>query len=172
MNAVTHVSGNIYTSKSAPLRALRHMFAFIGIHVAHPLADGSFLYRRGVWERYEAEVDFYQKIADSAFYIVYCDNEIDEQTSLQIMYAMLKRRPVIVTGEPMFSRSLSFFARTTISRHLNDFHSIHLDELELAELSLLLRTRRPRSYGFTDSEKVLIKACVRAHFRDIVAKPD
>lgn len=169
MNAVTHISGNIYANKSAPLRALQHLITFVGMHVAHPLADGPFSYKQATWQRYETEVEFYRTIAESAFYIAYCDDEIDGQTALQIMYAMLRRRPVIITGKLRYARSLSLFARQTLARHAGEFHRVSLDDLELAELSLLLRTRRPKSYGLTDTEKLLMKSLLRAHFRRIAA---
>lgn len=170
MNVVTQISGNIRPGNMA-LRALKSMLAHIGINVTHPTADESLFYEadaNAMWRRYDNEVEFYRSIADSSFHIIYNDGEIDEEVGTQIAYAMLKNRPIIMTGAPRFADNLSLFIRDTIKKHLHYFHVMKLPELELTELSQLLHKLKPTNYSLSKSEQVLINARVRALFRNLL----
>lgn len=172
MNVATQISGNIRPGNTA-LHALKTMLAHIGINVAHPTADESLFYEtdaNAAWQHYDNELEFYQAIADSSFHIIYNDGEIDEDIGMQIMYAMLKNRPILMTGAPVFSENLSLFVRDTIKKHVHSFHSMKLPELELTELSLLLHKLKPTDYSLSRREKILIRARVRSLFRDLLSE--
>lgn len=83
---------------------------------------------------------------------------------------MLKERPILMTGAPVFSEDLSLFIRDTLKKHLHDFHSINLPELELTELSILLSKLKPTSYSLSKNEKVLINSRVKALFRNLLSE--
>jgi hypothetical protein len=170
MNVATQISGNIRPGNTA-LHALKTMLIHIGIHVAHPTADESLFYEtdaNAAWRQYDNELAFYRSIADSSFHIIYNDGAIDEEIGTQILYAMLKRRPILMTGAPVFASDLSLFTRDTIKKHFHDFHSMNLPELELTELSLLLSKLKPMDYSLSKGEKVLINARVRSLFRKLL----
>lgn len=170
MNIATQISGNIHPGNSA-LRALKSMLTLIGIHVTHPSRDESLFYEadsRATWRQYDNELAFYNSIADSPFHIVYNDGAIDDEIARQISYAMLKKRPILMTGAPTFSSSLSPFIRSVIIKHIHSFHSVNLPNLELTELSLLLGKLKPTDYSLSKNEKVLINAQVKAHFRNLL----
>jgi hypothetical protein len=169
MNAATQISGNIRPGNRA-LLALKSMLAHIGIKVAHPINDESLFYKdtSDVWQRYNKELEFYDSIGHSSFHIVYNDGAIDNETGLQILYAMLKDRPILMTGAPVFASDLNLFVRDTIKKHARQFHSINLPELELTELSKLLQKLKPTSYSLSKNEKVLINASVKALFRGLL----
>ena len=170
MNVATQISGNIRPGNKA-LIALKSMLAHIGINVAHPVKDESLFYETDTstpWQHYENELAFYDSIAHSSFHVVYNDGSIDNEIGLQILYAMLKERPILMTGAPVFSDDLSLFIRDTLKKHLHDFHSINLPELELTELSRLLVKLKPTSYSLSKNERVLINARVKALFRDLL----
>ena len=172
MNVATQISGNIRPGNKA-LIALKSMLAHIGIHVAHPVKDESLFYETdtsAVWHHYDKELEFYDSIAHSSFHIVYNDGRIDNEIGLQILYAMLKERPILMTGAPVFSDDLNLFVRDTIQKHLREFHSINLPELELTELSLLLQKLKPTSYSLSKNETVLINARVKGLFRDLLTE--
>jgi hypothetical protein len=170
MNVVTQISGNIRPGNKA-LFALKTMLAHIGINVTQPAQDESLFYKtdmNAAWQHYEKEVDFYKSIEHSAFHIVYNDGPITNEIGLQILYAMLKERPIIMTGAPNFDDNLLSFIRDTITKHFHDFHSINLPELELTELSLLLYKLKPTNYSLSKGDKILIRAGLKAFFRSIL----
>lgn len=170
MNVATQISGNIRPGNTA-LRALKSMLSYVGIIVTHPTADESLFYEtdaNAAWRQYDNELEFYRSIADSSFHIIYNDGEIDNEIGLQIVYAMLKNRPILMTGMPVFASDLSLFIRDTIKKHMRDFHFVKLAELELTELSLLLNQLKPTNYNLTKSEKILINARVKSLFRSLL----
>lgn len=172
MNVATQISGNIRPGNKA-LLALKSMLTHIGINVAHPIKDESFFYKTDTsmsWQHYDKELEFYDAIARSSFHIVYNDGAIDNETGLQILYAMLKERPILMTGAPVFAKDLNLFLRDTLKKHLQEFHSINLPELELTELSKLLSKLKKTNYSLSKNEKVLINAKVKALFRDLLTE--
>lgn len=169
MNVATQISGNIRPGNKA-LTALKSMLTHVGINVTQPAKDESFFYASGSgasWHQYENELAFYNSIAHSSFHVVYNDDAIDNEAGLQILYAMLKERPILMTGAPVFADGLNLFIRDTIKKHVQEFHSINLPELELTELSRLLVKLKPTNYSLSKNEKVLIKAGVKALFRNL-----
>jgi hypothetical protein len=174
MNDFTQISGNIRPDNSA-LFALKSLLAHIGIKVARPVEDESFFYESDIanlWRRYDNELAFYRSIADSPFHIVYNDGEIDNEIGSQIVYAMLKNRPILMTGKPVFSISLTPMIREILEKRMHYIHSINLPELELAELSLLLAKLKPVDYCLSKGEKVLVNARIKAHFRDLLKESE
>ncbi len=172
MNVATQISGNIRPGNKA-LLALKSMLTHIGIYVAHPVKDELFFYDADVdmpWQHYDKELEFYDSIARSSFHIVYNDGVINNEIGLQILYAMLKERPILMTGAPIFADDLSLFMRDTLKKHLHELHSINLPELELTELSILLSKLKPTSYSLSKNETVLINASVKALFRNLLSE--
>lgn len=153
------------------LIAFKSMLNYIGIHVTQPAKDESFFYgaqASAKWHRYDKKLGFYKSIAFSPFHIVYNDETIDNEMGLQILYAMLKERPIIMTSTPVLANDLNLFIRDIIRKHLPEFHSINLPEFELIELSLLLHKLKPTNYHLSKTEQVLINARVKTLFRDLV----
>jgi hypothetical protein len=172
MNVATQISGNIRPGNKA-LAALHTMLAHVGINVAHPAKDEPLFYgadKSTVWHHYDKELEFYNHIGKSSFHIVHNDGAIDNEIGLQILYAMLKERPILMTGAPVFAEDCNLFIRDTLKKHLQEFHSVNLPELELTELSLLLQKLRPTSYSLSKNEKVLINAGVKMLFRNLLSE--
>ena len=170
MSVVTQISGNIHPGNT-PLSALKSMLTLIGIHVTHPSRDESLFYKANshtAWQLYDTELTFYSSIAKSPFHIIYNDDAIDKEVGLQIAYAMLKDRPILMTGAPALAESLSLFTREVITKHIHSFHAVDLPNLELTELSKLLVKLKPTDYSLSKSEKILINAQVKTHFRNLV----
>lgn len=171
MSVATQISGNIQPDNKT-FSALRSMLAHIGIKVAHQINDESLFYanKSEIWRHYNQELEFYNSIAHSSFHIVYNDGAIDDETGLQILYAMLKGRPILMTGAPIFADNLNLFIRDTLKKHMREIHSINLPELELAELSLLLHKLKPTTYSLSKSEKILINSRVKQLFRNLLGE--
>jgi hypothetical protein len=170
MSTVTQISGNIHPGNTA-LGALKSMLTLIGIRVTHPSRDESLFYEADshiAWRQYDNELAFYNSIANSPFHIIYNDGVIDEEIALQTCYAMLKGRPILMTGTPALSDDLTPFIRDVILKHGHSFHSVNLPNLELTELSLLLGKLKPMDYSLSRNERVLINALVKTHFRNLL----
>lgn len=170
MNVSTQISGDIH-SHSPALHALRHMLIQLGIHVAHPTEDEPLFYTTSMnaaWQQYNNELDFYEAIANSAFHIIHNDKKIDELTSQQILYAILKNRPIVMTSGLVFSPKVSTFTRELIEKHAHSFQFVDLDGLDLIEFSHIFGKFKTIDYVLSDSEKVLINSRVKSHFRRLL----
>jgi hypothetical protein len=170
MRSITQISTNTRPGNAA-LRALKSLLTFIGIQVTHPSRDESLFYETdsyAAWRIYDAELLFYESIANSPFHIIYNDAAIDEEVGLQVAYAMLKNRPILMTGAPVFTTDLSPFIRETLMKHVHTFHLVSLPDFELVELSLLLSKLKPTDYALSQHETVLIDSQVKAHFRKLL----
>jgi len=170
MNVVTQISGNIRPGNIA-LQALRDMLTHIGINVTHSTLDESLFYKPDkttAWQEYESELAFYESIAGSSFHIIYNDGAIDDKIGSQILYAILKGRPIVMTGAPEFDKDISPYMKNLIQQHMPLFHSINLPELDLIELSHLLRKLEATDYKLSTSQKILIKSHIKTHFRELL----
>jgi hypothetical protein len=170
MNVVTQISGNIRPGNIA-LHALKDMLTHIGINVTHSTLDESLFYKPDkatAWHEYESELAFYESIANSSFHIIYNDGVIDDKIGSQILYAILKGRPVVMTGAPDFDDSINPYMKKLIKQHMPLFHSIKLPELDLIELSNLLRKLEATDYKLSTSQKILIKSHIKSHFRSLL----
>ena len=170
MNVATQISGHIYPH-STSLLALKKMFTQLGIYVAHPSQDEPLSYTAHVnaaWRQYDTELSFYEAVAESAFHVLYNDEKINDDVSRQILYAMVKNRPIVMTGKPIFSSEVSAFTRKLITSHMDQFHMVDLPELELTQLSHLFGKIKPVDYNLQGSEKILINARIKAHFRELL----
>ena len=107
-------------------------------------------------------------MAESSFHIIYNDGSIDDKIGSQILYAILKGRPIVMTGAPDFDDSISPYMKSIIEQHMPLFHSINLPELDLIELSHLLRKLEATDYKLSTSQKILIKSHIKTHFRDLL----
>lgn len=170
MIAATQISGNIRPNNQT-LDALVGMLGQLGISAAYPSMDEPSFYagdQHIAWRYYDKELALYESIATSPFHIVFNDGDITEPVARQILYAMAKNRPILMTGAPTFSATLSPFMRDTIITHMQQFHSINLPELEPGEVKNLISRVGPQDYNLTSNEKTLIQSGVKAHFRKLL----
>lgn len=165
----TQISGNIRPGNNA-LDAIINTLGTIGVHAANPSDDGLFHInsQHPAWHHYDTELALYESIAEAPFHIILNDGEIDESVGRQILYALSKNRPIIMTGVPKFDADISPFTRETILNHVSQFHAINLAGLEKDEMQRLIDAVSPQDYQLTDSEKILIRAKIRSHFRRLL----
>lgn len=170
MNISTQISGHIYR-ESAHLHTFTHLLIQLGIQVAYPDQDESFFYKadlNAAWRHYNRELEFYESIASSSFHVLYNDGPISDDTALEILYAVLKNRPIVVIDTLVFAKNVSSFGRDLIMQHAEKFHMVDVPELELSELNELLRAIKPIDYHLLGSERLLISAQIKAHFRALL----
>lgn len=170
MSGATYISGNIRPDNEA-FRTLENILFQLGITIAHGGTDEPFFYEASeteAWEKYHNQLALYESISNSTFHIIFNDDPIDEAAASEILYAMLKNRPILMTGTLAFSDELNPFIKEIIVRHVPEFHAINLPELELSEVDALLRQLKTTSYQLSSSEKLLIRHRLKMYFRDLL----
>jgi hypothetical protein len=169
MTTATHIIGNIQSNNQL-LDTLVGTLGKLGVRATHP-PTGEYFYinsQHPAWHHYDTAIALYESIAESPFHIIFNDGEINEEVGRQIMYAMTKNRPILMTGAPKFAASLNPFAREMIMQHMHLFHSINLPGLEQDELKTLIGHLQSCDYHLTNSEKILINSRVKTHFRKLL----
>lgn len=181
MNLTTQIGGK-YQADNTSLFVLKHKLEDAGIKVTHPLNDEftynevgeSLTFDPHVWTMYDVVLSYFESISTSDFHII--SNEangikgyIGETAALEIMYAMLKRKPIILLHAPKFKDSLDTFTKQIISTRLNKMmisNLIELDETDLTEF--LNNLREPVNYVISQREETLIRSQLRAQFRRLL----
>jgi len=170
MSVATQISGNIQPNNNA-FKGLVAMLTQLGIYVEHSPKNKPSFYDTELqlaWQHYNNQLAIYESIAQSTFHVVYNDGPIDDEIGSQVLYAILKSRPIVMTGAPIFSEDINPFVRETIVEHLHHFHSVLLPELELGELDNLLKQLKTTDYHLSNSKRILIHAHVKVYFRDLL----
>ncbi|HJP80882.1 MAG TPA: hypothetical protein VJ841_00595 [Candidatus Saccharimonadales bacterium] len=169
MTGITQIIGNVRPDNDA-LFQLIETLGRLGVQASHPPMEELFIInsQHPAWHHYDTQLDVYESIAQAPFHIVFNEGKINEEIGRQIAFAMLKDRPILMTGAPHFDGKLSPFFRDLITAKMPLFHSIKLPELEKEEMKQLLGHLGPQDYSLTDSERVLINSRVKAHFRRLL----
>lgn len=160
----------IGSTSEADATALRDMLLEKSkdVDVAHPRKGGlSFSEWENPWAFYESELHLYESIATSAVHIIANhDGTLSETLALQILYAMLLHKPVILMAEPTFDESVDVFARQTLRLHQDQFAIADLAKLSDKKLAVILKAAtKPTAYQLNDHEEALIKTDIRRYFR-------
>lgn len=137
----------------------------------------------GIKEKYSGSTSLYDpaepvSVADISRYklIHNCDicvvpnqnKALDPETSLQISYAMIERRPIIMHDVPTFDTAVNPFIKQFILNKLNKFFLLNFTVLEENELSSFIQSvMGAQNYVLTRNQVILIKAQMRAHFREL-----
>ncbi len=168
MPTTTQISGNIRPHNQS-YYALVHLLHHVGICVAHSPMDEPFVYDDAGWALHDSQTAFYQSIAQSDFHTVLSEDDIDDDVGLQIVYALLQSKPIVIAGGLHFAPRIRPFIREVITSQMGRFHAVDIAELDLVELHVLLAQMKPVAYSLTRSEKTLIRSLVAAHFRKLAA---
>jgi hypothetical protein len=168
MNQEICISGTIQPYNQA-FKTLVGLLDGIGVHATHPTDESFYINsQHPAWHHYDTQLALYESIAHAPFHILFNDGAITEDVARQMLYAILKERPVLMTGSPVFDDSISLFSKDILRRHVPLFHSINLPALEQTEIASLITRLSPVDYMLNESEKVLIQSRVKAHFRRLL----
>jgi hypothetical protein len=186
MDLITQLGGKYHPGNNS-LFQMKRKLEKLGVKVTHPFSDEfiftqndrSFTFDPTLWSRYEVEVSFYESIATSPLHIVCNESEdtkgyIGDSTSLQMLYAMIKKKPIILLYEPVLKENISRFAKEVLVRHNDQFiiWNILEDRDDNAILERLkLYSHKVVDYKLNEHEEILIRAKVRANFRRLLAAP-
>lgn len=167
MGLKMQIGGN----NASKVMAVRDWLLEHGVEVAHPITD-EFMFELGesAWQRYNAELDFYETIADvTAYVIVNGSGEINQELGNQIAFAMGKHKPLVFTQTPHFSHDVDTFTRRLIESHIEQFHVVDLLELENGELAgFIQQLTSPVNYHLSTSEQIRIRRQGKSHFRELL----
>jgi hypothetical protein len=169
MNLSTQIGG----SHQPTIISLKDILEYQNITVAHPSQDELiFSSEDDPWTRYESELSLFESVAMSSFHIVANnDGTLDNNMSLQIIYAMLKKKPVILLNKPTFEKSVDAFMREVITARvdLGMLQVKNLAAMEPAEVNYLLKNiDNHLDYKLSNHEAALIQSHVKAHFRALL----
>lgn len=167
MNLTTQLT----TTKESSIKSLREKLEAQDIKVAHPTRDEPIFYENenDPWSRYESQLNLFESIAMSSFHIVMNEGALTNDAGLQILYALIKNKPVIMLQEPTFEKSVDALTREIITSHITKLQVADLNDMEPAEISFLLKNLPEHiDYQLTAHQEALIKSHVKAHFRSLL----
>lgn len=171
----------LHITKDDTLFRLNSMLSTSDIAVAHPFHDGFiFTHNAGapglvsaLWTAYESNVHYFEATTESDIFIVASnDGFLNAPMARGIMHAMLVGKPIVLLETPLFDASVSMLTQKIIARHARSFTIANLLKLSPEELrSHLEQLAEPVDYELSNTEKIIIRADLKAHFRRLLAKP-
>ncbi|MGH7196691.1 MAG: hypothetical protein ACREGJ_02915 [Candidatus Saccharimonadales bacterium] len=169
MGFITQIGGACDDSSSLILE-LKQKLQSIGAMVDHP-KEGDLNSRSS----YDGEVNYYHAVSNANFHTIANDGKgrlghIDENAALEIMHAMLKRKPIVLLHAPVFDRNVGPFARGVIANRLSKLMVCNLLELDDEDARQFLQniTESDVNYTLTHHEETIIKSRLKAHFRKLL----
>jgi hypothetical protein len=165
MRAYTQISSG--SQRLQALTELKEKLSQLDVHVTPiPQYDASSL-----WQTYSAELQFYKSIAKSSFHILYNNDELEDKAVVQVLYAMYKKRPIIMIGRPLYNEDIHPELRAIFEAHIRQFHATNMLKLEFAELSFMLSKLRSRiDYRLTAEEEAIIITRIREYLYEMVGR--
>lgn len=118
---------------------------------------------------YSRALENYLLIRSSS--LVICSNLINSEIALQLMFAMMEGKQIIIVDKPIFT-NVGIFEKDFILNRLNKVFIYSLAMLEPSDreglLKDILSTRELQNYVITKHEKVIARARIRKYFRDLL----
>lgn len=149
MSTNTQIGGK-YDKADSSIFELKKRFMGVGIHVSHPMSDEiistvdgrGFTFDPVKQSFLEVEEDYYKSIAASDFHTVnnrFLGNlgYVGGSASLEMAYAMVKRRPILLMHNPSYAESADPFCVSILTER-EDLLRIH--DLSSADDESILRT--------------------------------
>lgn len=122
---------------------------------------------------YMAELELFQFIDASAFHTL--DNDegaVDLELALQLIYAMSKSKPIVITELPAFTADVDFTIRDIIYPRLHQIHLIDVHHMDPATLKHALQDLpKTVDYALSTAEKHQIRLYGKTHFRELLHQP-
>jgi hypothetical protein len=98
------------------------------------------------------------------------DGSINYSTALQIMFAMLRRKAIILFETPEFAKDVSRFIKEVIMNRMNKLLICPLPYLEPWEIDSFIASASSEevNYVITKHDATLMKSHLRAYFRRLL----
>ena len=167
MHLVSQISGN----NRRKILALRDILEQQNVTVTHLGLEDEFLSAwDDAWFAHYAELAMYESIDQSSFHAVYNENGFTSRDlALQILYAMLKNKPILICELPTFADDVDTFTQRLISSRLHSFAITNLTKAQRAEINSALRhlANTKIDYMLSPHDEVLIRSKVRNYLREL-----
>lgn len=177
--------GGKYCEEDSSVFALKARFQRIGIEVTHPLSDRIWYTKNGRGYNFDVanmtfldvETDYYRSLRSCDFHVVN-NRYINElgyvggSASLEMMYAMLHYKPILLIYEPRYASGLDR-ARVELLNSRRALLRVHdVDRIDDESLLDLVRDleRSPVDYGIDRATGDMARAQVDRFFDDIRAE--
>lgn len=174
MHLVTQISGNNQTKMTALGRLLEEQ----QVAVVHFDVELNFLadnLQNDAWRAHDFHLGIYESIARSSFHTIYNDyGIISKEIALQIMYAMQKSKPIMLSELPTFADDVDTFSQRIIASRLHNFSICNLirsDKTAIASALRYLQSTTKVDYALNTQDNILIRSKVRNHMRELVINP-
>ena len=169
--------GGKFSAADQGIFVLKQKLLAAGVHVSHPIGNRIHATIGGVSlsvdlktldiSLFDLELDYLRKIGSSSLHIVHNTfgehlGYVGESASIEIGYAMLKRKNVCLLYGPMCSASVPRTLATIINSRARNFHIHRLDLLKGAQLRerVVEISRRKIAYDLSSRETRIIRALV------------
>lgn len=183
---ITTQLGGVYRPNNHALFAVKRKLQALGVRVTHPISydfivrdHQPFTFDPNVWSQNEIAFDYYQSIATCDFHVV-CNQKtgaaqgyIGADTARSLVYALLKRKPVILLFAPSFADDVHPLEAAIIERNLPAIkieNLLHSTEDQLLHCITSTCKMRP-DYQFENSEMNTIHSRVQSYLNDPLAMP-
>ncbi len=102
--------------------------------------------------------------------VVVINGSITPNNTLEILYAILKNKPIISIGNTDCTDEVDNFTQKLIKKAKSHFLTKDISQVDEAELSRFLSeiTKQPVDYHLESHQTALIRARVRAFFRETI----
>lgn len=143
------------------------------IAVEGPLPDGDNQALAGVPAvEYQTKLFLFQAIATSSFHIIdNPDGMITPELALQIQYAMLKQRPVIIAVSPHFSPEVPYTTRQLIQDHIDQFVILDVNNATSQEIANMAQHLPEHvDYHLSAQQQTAIHYHSKTYFRELLAQ--
>ena len=167
MKLTTQIGGAYGANGRLPFE-IKSKLETVGVTVKHPFAEYA---EKDAWPPYDIYVDYFESLGTSNFHVA-C-NEIyglegycNEDMAREIVYAMSKRKPIILLHVPVFEGHIDPHFQDIITRKLKQLIVCDIARLDQTDLRRLVASigNSSTSYGFTNKENAVISRSVCEHF--------
>lgn len=148
MNKLKTQLGGKFSKQEQGLFELRTKLIDAGIEVEFPFNDGIVGVHNGIEVTfiptesrsfYDVEIEFFSAIKNNSIHIVHNKfvekvGYIGESASIELAYALLHNKPVVLLYEPVFSDKVPEILQNTIRKNLSKVNVKRLDLMEKEEL--------------------------------------
>lgn len=183
MTASTQIGGKYHKDDDRLFR-LKKILQAADVSVSHPIADRivysqdgqGYAFDPSKTSFHDVETDYYNSIATSDFHTVnnvFLSNEgyIGESAALEMAYAMLYRRPIVIMHPPRFKQGLDTVLEDILKNRQSKFEVRNMHSLEPEAVRALCSDLRGRSidYVISPNETELVLDKVKQLFLSISA---
>lgn len=170
MGLSTQISGK----RHADLRKFADELVSLNINVNHPFDDifSNDLANSSNDMRYMAELELFQSIASSSFHTIdNADGIVDFNMAMQLVYAISKNKPVVLTSLPEFSEDVDLTIRDILRPRIHQLFLIDVRSMAPKQLlSALEQLPMEVDYKLSPMELHRIRLYGKTHFRELLQK--